>query len=445
MITLNYLPYRFVPREYQWDVWRAFFKHKIKRFMDVEHRRAGKDKNWLNISIAASQMRVGTYMHTFPTLTLARRVIWNGIDHEGNRFLDHVPPELISSVNNQEMRVNLKNGSIYQLAGADQSKQSLVGTNPIHITFSEFSVQNPAAWDYLRPILTENQGSAAFIFTPRGENHAYKLYERVKDNSDWFSRILTVDDTRRSDGSPVMSPEQIEQERQSGMSDNMIDQEFYCSFTAAVPGAYFAVQLKRAEVDNRIIDFSIDSELPIETFWDLGIRDSTAIWCFQRHLNEIRAVACYENNNVSLDHYINWLHDFRNKHGIVFGNHYAPHDVMKRDLGTGKSLLKIASELGINFKVVPRIPAKMDAIEAARFIMGRVYFHKTNCQQGMAALREYHCDFNDLLQTYGDPVHNWASNLSDAFMQMAQVYVKDITERKTNQIFYNRVGRDPLG
>lgn len=438
-----HLPYGIKLRDYQYEVWDAFFNEGKDRFINVWHRRAGKDKVWLNIMIAVSQLRVGVYYYTFPKLNQARKVIWEGIDDKGKRFLDHIPASLIKKVNNSEMTIQFKNGSLLRLGGIDHY-DSLMGTNPVGMILSEFSLQNPLAWQYFEPILIENKGWATFVFTPRGTNHAYTLYKNIKnnkaDNANWFCNLLTVEDTKRNDGRPVISEEEIEKARKSGMSEDMIQQEFYCSFTAAVPGAYFSSQLKRANEQNRIKDFNISTKTPVYTYWDLGISDKTAIWLMQYINDQPHMVRYYENHGREIQHYINFLYDFRDKYGIVYARHYFPHDSAQRNLQTGKTMISFVRELGLlPVEKVRRCKNKMDAIELARHALDEVIIHKTNCEHGLSCLREYHAEFYDKIGEYGSkPFHNWASHGADAFMTYAQSN-KENHGHPSTPIFYNAI------
>ena len=204
------LPYKFESRPYQIDVMKAFFVDGYRRFINIWHRRAGKDRTWFNILIGAALKKQGLYIHAFPTLSQARRAIWEGMMPDGTKFLDHIPPSLISgTINNSEMKISLINGSIIRLAGTDYYN-SWVGTNPLGVVFSEYSVQNPLAWDLIRPILTENDGWAAFIYTPRSRNHAYDLYNRNKNNDKWFVSYLTIEDTKDNQGNSIVKEQNVE-------------------------------------------------------------------------------------------------------------------------------------------------------------------------------------------------------------------------------------------
>ena len=169
--------------------------------------------------------RVGIYWHMLPLNTQARKVVWDAIDKQGRRVIDQVfPLPLRKSVNSTEMKIELWNGSIWQCVGSD-NYNALVGSNPVGVVFSEYSLADPAAWDFIRPILAENGGWALFIYTPRGKNHGYTLYNTALA-AGWFVQKLTVDDTK------AVPQEVIDDERRAGMSESMIEQEFYCSFEA---------------------------------------------------------------------------------------------------------------------------------------------------------------------------------------------------------------------
>lgn len=226
-MTTIQIPNEWSARPHQRLLYNSFGHGKaFKRGAAVWHRRAGKDSCALNLTARDMFKRVGTYWHLFPEQTQARRAVWNGIDRDGRRIIDQfLPPEVRKRKSDQEMLIEAANGSIWQMAGSDNF-DSLVGSNPIGVVFSEWSLANPEAWEYIRPILVENDGWALFIYTPRGRNHGYATYMRALDAADWFAQRLTVDDTG------LVTPEQIDAERQVGMSDAKIRQEFYCSFEA---------------------------------------------------------------------------------------------------------------------------------------------------------------------------------------------------------------------
>jgi len=417
------LPYQFELRDYQRPLWQAMFVHKKRHLLALWHRRAGKTKTIINLIVAAAHIKVGAYYHLYPQAVQARRVVWRGRGADGVHFLEHFPRELLAKdPNNADMFIEFKNGSTYQLLGSDYY-DTLRGGNPLGIVYDEYSIQNPSARDFLNPILIENKGWELFPYTPHGTNHGYSLYEAAKDNADWFCEKLTINESRLPSGEMVVDPKEIDVFRRSGWTEDRIQQEFYCSFTAAVPGALLAKQLAQTEKDKRIYDFPIRSDVAVDTYWDIGNLDATAIWFAQQTHEGIKIINYYECNLADMNHYINYVHDFRDKHNLTMRWHWAPHDADHHRLSVGgnKSLVEQCRALGFNFRVLPRILKKIRAIQPAQQLFSRLTFHKTNCKRGLDCLREYHLAYNDAMQCYSDqPAHNWASHGADAFLYMAQ-------------------------
>ena len=421
MVNLT-LPHKFTPRSYQVPLFEAF-DNGIKRGVLCWHRRSGKDKCSLALCSKMMFQRVGQYYHLFPTARQARKAIWDGIDKAGLKVMDHFPKELVKTKNETDMKITLSNGSIYQLVGTDMGLDWLVGTNPVGLIFSEYPIMTPKAWDLLRPIVRENDGWALFIYTPRGQNHGHKMYEMADKNDKWFCSKLTVKDTLRDaegeDGSRVVSDEDIADEEREGLSPEMIQQEYFCSFHAAIPGAYFAREMTKAEDDGRFLNIPWEPKVDVCTAWDLGVDDATAIVFYQTVGNEIRLIDYYEANGEGLPHFINVL----KSKPYVYGQHHAPWDIEVRELTTGKSRRDTARSLGIIFTVGKKVRAKEEAIEQARQIISKCWFDKVKCEKLISSLRNYHKEFDDKLGVYKKtPVHNWASHGADAFMQLAMDY-----------------------
>lgn len=213
---------RFVPRDYQLKIAKAIEVDKFKRVILCWPRRAGKDIFMWNLMIRAALRKVGVYFYIFPTYAQAKKVIWQSLSNDGIRFLDWIPSTLIESSNSQDMSIRLTNGSLIQLIGSDNI-DSIVGTNPIGVCYSEAALQDPRAYQFIRPILAANDGFAWFVSTPRGKNWFYELFEIAKHSSDWYHSRLTLDDTEH------IPLREIERERAEGvMSEDLIQQEYYC-------------------------------------------------------------------------------------------------------------------------------------------------------------------------------------------------------------------------
>lgn len=247
-MTLNHL---FEPRPYQIPLLKAF-DNGNKRLFHIWHRRCGKDLTDLNIVIGEMARVVGNYYYFLPTYSQAKKVIWEGKTKDGTPFLDFFPKQLIDGApNNSELKIKFKNGSLFQLIGTDNI-DSIVGTNPIGCVFSEFPLQDPKAWNFVRPILAENGGWAIFNGTPRGKNHAWNVLQIGKE-AGWFTEILTVDDTH------VISQETLDDER-SQMPQALFEQEYYCKFIEGA-GQFF----------RRIRDNVYDASIPLTEEGDFQI------------------------------------------------------------------------------------------------------------------------------------------------------------------------------
>ena len=231
------IPHNYTPRPYQESLFDCI-ANGYRRAVAVWCRRSGKDKTLINLIIKEAMKRVGVYYYFFPTYNQGRKVMWDGIDRDGFKYMDHIPPELRDGdPNKAEMKQRLINGSLFQIIGTDNI-DAIMGTNPVGCVFSEYALQNPAAWDLIRPILAENGGWAVFNYTPRGRNHGFILYEMAKNNPEWFCELLTADDTG------AVTPQIIQAEREAGMSEEMIKQEFFCSFEAALSSCFFTGALE---------------------------------------------------------------------------------------------------------------------------------------------------------------------------------------------------------
>lgn len=406
------VPHNFKRRNYQKNLHRAF-ESGYKRAIIVWHRRCGKDLAcFSDIVVPEMCSRVGYYMYCYPTSVLGRRAMWDGMDSDGIKFLDRIPKELIDGKPNKvEMKLTLSNGSIFQVVGID--KITNVGINPIGVVFSEHSLQNPAGWDYIRPILRENKGWALFNFTPRGRNHAYDLYEMAKKNDKWFTELLTVEDTG------VLTPEDIEEERRSGMSEELIQQEYYCSFSRGIEGSFYGRLMDQARLGGRITNVPYDSQMKVSVSFDLGWDDSMALWFWQQVGQEIRLIDYYEARGEAIPHYAKVLKD---KH-YIYGDIWLPPDARVHELGTGLSRIDVFRNLGISALLVPEI-GLMDGIEVVRGVLSRCWFDEKRCDHGIKALEMYHKSYNDKLDVYSNrPVHDCWSHGADSF-RYASIAIK---------------------
>lgn len=418
------LPHRFTPREYQLPFLRAFDSGKFNRFIQLWHRRSGKDKLDLNLIAREMQKHVGIYYYFFPTYAQGKKALWEGIGKDGVRYIEHFPPELVESINHTEMKVKYKNGSIFQIIGTDDIDR-VVGTNPRGVVFSEYSLQNPKAWEYVRPILRENGGWAIFNFTARGKNHAFDLYETALTNPHWFVQKLTVEDTG------VLTEADIQEERDAGMTEDMIQQEFYCSFTAAIMGSYYWTQYDEAERAGRFSNVPYDDTQPVYTVWDLGIADAMSIGFFQLIGQEVHMIDYLEKTGEGFP----WFAHELQQRGYVYAKHFAPPDIKARELATGKTRHESAKALGITFDIVPDIGVQ-NGIDAARSLFKRLWADEERCKDWLRLIPQYTKEYDEDKKTFKDkPLHDWTSHGADMF-RYAAVVISKMSPQQNARTFY---------
>lgn len=407
------IPYHFEPRDYQLPIFEAI-DEGVKRIIMVWHRRAWKDKACFNVIVKKAMEEVWIYYYVFPTYSQWKKAVRDGIDKDGWKTIKHIPDELVSRKNDTEMKIELINGSIIQIIGSD-NVDSIVGTNPIWIVFSEYSLQSPVVRDFLRPILAENGGWAIFNFTPRWDNHAKELLDMARDNDKRLVSIQTVEDTKAID------PEVLEWERreiiQKNGNDAIFQQEYYCSFDAGINGSYYAEILSQLENNGQRTKVPYDPALDVFTVRDLGINDSTAIRFFQIFGREIRVIDHYENNGEWLSHYVGVLRE----KGYRYWTVWLPHDAQARSLQTWKTVEEKMYEYGFNdVQIVPKLSV-LDGINSARAILPRCYFDKEKTERGRKCLKNYHKEFDEKRTSFKWPEHDWSSHSSDAFRYLAVV------------------------
>lgn len=371
---------------------------------------SGKDLTAYNICIRRMIRSVQTIYYIFPTFSSGRRILWDAINNDGFRILDYLPHELIESRNEQLMRIRLTNGSVFQIIGSDNFDQTLVGTNPRFVVFSEFALSNPMAYSFVRPILTANNGGLLIITTPRGKNFLYEMYQGALNSPDWHVSKLTVDDTCHI---PI---EEIEKERANGeMSLELQMQEYWTSFELGVEGSYYCKIMDRIRVNGQIGDIPWDPSKKVHTSWDIGCNDMTSIIFFQIANNVIRIIDCYEKNKEGIEHYVSVL---KNK-PYIYGSHIGPHDIRNMDFSTGYTRWEKARQLGITFKVADRLSI-VDGIEAVRTCLPRCWIDSKNCVALIKALENYRQEYDAKKKVYKmNPLHDIFSNFADSMRYLA--------------------------
>ena len=400
---------QFEPRAYQKSVFDAFLNKGYKKLMCIWPRRSGKDLVALQLLLRSAIKRIGIYYMIYPTYNQAKKIVWDGMTNTGKKFLDYIPKELIDRSNSSEMKITLRNGSLIQLVGSSDSGDRIVGSNPVGIVFSEYALSDPACYRICRPMLNANNGWSIILSTPRGHNSLFELYEIARQTPDWFVSKLTLDDTHH------VSRELIEHEIQTGeMSRDLSLQEYWTSFACGQSGSFYGAIVDNMRLTGKIGQVPYESHHPVSTSWDIGL-DTCAIVFVQAIGSVLRIVDYYENQNLSLDHYINVL---KNK-PYVYNKHIAPHDMANRSYQTGRSALDMARDLGIRFTLANNVSI-LDGIEATRAMLSKTYIDEIACKQLIKCIENYRQEYDEKKNTYtGKHVHDQYSHGADALRMLA--------------------------
>jgi len=398
------IPYK--PRPLQKDMHKELKRWNVL----VMHRRFGKTvwavNQLIKTTLTCPLPRPRTAF-VAPTFAQAKRIAWDYV-----KFYAGVIPGV--QFNETELRADFPNGGRIMLLSAE-NPDALRGIYLDECVFDEFGMQNPRVWgEVVRPALSDRQGSACCLGTPAGHNHFFELLETAKSqlaegSSDWYYKICKASDTG------IVRPEELEA-AQAQMTPEQYEQEYECSFTAAIIGAYYGKLLSDADDNGRVTRVPYDPAYPVHTAWDLGINDSTAIWFAQVFRGgAVNVIDYYESSGVGLDHYA----DVLNRKDYTYGDHLAPHDIEVRELGSGKSRWETAYSLGLRFRVIPKMKVA-DGINAARMLIPKCYFDRDKCGEGLEMLRQYRQEWDEKRKSFRDhPRHDYTSHAADAFRYLA--------------------------
>jgi hypothetical protein len=345
------------------------------------------------------------FAYLAPLYTQVKKAAWNVL-----RDVAVIPGA--ATANETELRVDFPNGARIQLFGADHY-DALRGMHLNGVVLDEYAQINPTAWtEVLRPALAVKRGFAIFIGTPKGRNHFYELYEMAQHESGWFTALY------RHQDSAVVSEEEIALARRV-MPQEEFEQELECSFEAAIKGAYYAKQLHAARLAGRIRHVVYDPGILVDTWWDLGWDDATAIVFTQTIGREVRVIDYLEAQHEALDYYAKALQ----VRPYVYAAHHLPHDANKTELGTGKSLVEQLRRLGLKELRVGRQAEVEEGIQAARALFPRVWFDAEKTRRLIDCLANYKQEWIEARQTFGTkPLHDGYSHGADAFRYLAMGY-----------------------
>lgn len=396
----------------------------------VWHRRSGKDEIMLHRTACAAHERPAGYWHMLPEYAQARKAIWDAVNpHSGIRRIDEAfPHELRARTNDQEMKITFKIGSTWQVVGSDNFN-SLVGSSPAGIVYSEWALANPAVLAYLRPILAENGGWQAKITTPRGRNHAHTTLTNsrriMEAGGDAFAQVLDINDTG------IFTAEQAMSELQAYIDDfgedygrAKFEQEYLCSFDAATLGAILARAIGVAEKQGRVnpeVEFD-PYGAPIEISVDIGRRDTATWWFWQPQIGGYQIIDHDSGWGIDAEEWAARIHEklkpYTRENGkSALGRIWLPHDARAKTFAAKRSAVEIFLEaFGHEHVAITPRSSISDRVNAARVLISRIQFNSDKCAKGLEGLRSWCYEYNEETKIFSsDPVHDWASHDGDGF------------------------------
>jgi len=333
-------------------------------------------------------------------------------DNAWTYLKQYAQPLLAEEPREAELSVLLRNRARIRLYGSDNPDR-LRGIHLDGLVLDEFGSMLPSVGKVIKPMLSARHGCCTYIGTPNGKNAFYDTWrDALKDQNEWFTLML------KASTAGVLSAEEIEVQRRQ-MPDDEFDQEFECSWEAATKGAFYGDELRIMQAEDRIRPLEIDKAVRVQTTWDLGVSDSTAIWFIQAVGRERRLVDYYETSGVGLDHYVQVLYDKRQQHGWTYGEHFFPHDIQVREFTSGQSRLAALAKHGIEATVVPNY-SELDGINAVRKMLGRTWIDSERCERGLEALRQYRREYDDKLKDWKkNALHDFSSHAADSLRYFA--------------------------
>jgi len=388
------------------DAFKPFHDRSARWACLVAHRRAGKTVSCINdlIRRAFVDDKVnGRYAYIAPYYSQAKSIAWD--------YLLRYTEDVRVNANASELWVELLNGARIRLFGAD-NPDALRGLYLDGVILDEVADMRPRVWgEIIRPLLADREGWAVFIGTPKGHNFFYEIWKTANASDSWFATSI------KASTSGLIKAEELKDASQ-GMTDDQYEQEFECSFEAAILGAYYGKELKVLEDQGRLTKVEYDRSLPVFTAWDLGYHDDTAIFFYQVTHSEIHVIDYFSGSGLAVHDYAEAV----TSKGYKYERHYLPHDARAKTLASGgKSIIEqLASYLTISkLAIVPSLSIQ-DGIQAARLMLPRVWFDKERCESAVELLKQYQREWDEDKKAFRDkPRHDNTSHCADAFRMMA--------------------------
>ena len=399
---------------------QEFIHHKLRDYrwsVLVCHRRFGKTVMMICHLIMAAlenKNKNPRFAYISPTFKQSKSIAWDYI----KQFTYGIPG---IKYNETELRVDFPNGSRITLLGSENCD----GIRGIYLdgcVIDEYANVNERLFpEIIRPALSDRKGFCVFIGTPQGmNNNFYELYQHAQQNTkDWFYFKAKASKTQ------IVDEEELEKAKEI-MGENKFKQEFECEWTANIEGAIYGKTIADMENKRQIGRVPYDPSLPVNTSWDLGVSDHTAIIFWQQMGRSVNVIDYIEERGQGLPFFAQLVKE----KDYIYQDHFAPHDIEVTDFSNGKTRREVAYQLGIRFKVVPKLPLE-DGIHATTMLLPRVWIDVDHCKKLIDALRHYHRKYIDKTRMFrSKPVHDWSSHACDAMRYLA-VGLQELNTRQT--------------
>ena len=383
------------------------------------HRRFGKSVAIINHLIRSAlvhKLKNPRFAYIAPTYKQAKSIAWDYL----KLYAGTIPG---AKFHETELRCDLPNGSRISLLSSE-NPDSLRGLFLDGVCIDEVAQIEPKLWnEIIRPAISDRKGFAYFIGTPAGmSNLFYELYQYALGNKDWYAYTAKASETS------IIDKEELEAAK-SQMGETKYKQEFECDWIANIEGSVYGDIIKDLEDKKQLTRVPYDPSLEVHTAWDCGVNDDTVIIFFQQLGQQILVIDYYENNREGLPHYVQVVKD----KDYVYGTHFAPHDIEVQEFSTGKTRREVAYQLGINFRIVPKVSLE-DGIHALKMVLPRCLIDTDNGKPLIDALRHYHRKYNEKMRMFHNkPVKDWSSHACDAARYMALSITETRQKQNINQ------------
>lgn len=424
------VPFNYKPRDYQIPIFAAI-DQGYKNILQVWPRQSGKDTTDFAVLVREAWRKPGNYFYIFPLKEMARKALWEKMMPGGMKLLDMIPKEILKRISNQEMTVELINGSTIRALGCDKDSDTIRGITPTGAVKSEDAFSDPSTYKALQPAIAMAGAWQIINSTPNGRNHFYKEALFAAESDDWFySFYQSLWPDKEGYIKPLVELNFPGMVKQGLMEWEDIEREYGCSFATGLKGSYYSTLIDRARAENRIGYYPYDSNYPVHTFWDIGTSDYSSCWFIQYKQDGIFLIDYYEvqGPGTATDELVKVL----SKKPYEYGTHYLPHDAgyprQGRQIITTQGEFEEsckAFSISYDTEVIDKPKTKQTGISAVRRRFCRYHFNEPMVGKGLKHLDLYHKKFDKARQVYlNDPVHDEHSHCADALRLEAEADIE---------------------